>query len=196
MGNPLSKEACIFLCQLPAEEYIELLQETFTVVRTDGRIQEGWTLSGFRDPNRFQTQEWIAANAVLQGDTNPIWKMFMVRYSPTDVSTENHLWGWRSCIIDGPPKFWPSRLTGDEEKDAWRTSFYNKLKSLKIYGMLSEDEKNRIDTLQEKCDLAAKKAAEDAGEYKVYSPGDEDLKIVNLHSQVSLDAIIAVIRYG
>jgi hypothetical protein len=120
----------------------------------------------------------------------------MVRYSPTDVSTENDLWGWRSCIIDGPPKFWPTRLTGDEEKDAWRTSFYNKLKSLKIYGMLSEDEKNRIDTLQEKCDLAAKKAAEDAGEYKVYSPGDEDLKIVNLHSQASLDAIIAVIRSG
>lgn len=193
MGNHFSINECVFLSQLPTEEYIELLQEEFTVERTDGRIQGGWKVSGITDINRYKTHAWVAANAIrenerLQGETFSYWKIFMVRYSPTDISTETHLWGWRPCFIEGPHKFWPTRLTGAEEKDAWRTSFCNKLNSLKIYGLLSKDERNRVHALQEKCDLAAKKAVEDANK--------EDLNLVNLYSQVSLDAIIEVIRSG
>ena len=155
------------LSDLPLEEYIELIKEPFTVVRTDGRVQDGWQIPAVRDPNRDLQGIWVASHAKkfsigelpfdkskTQKLENGLWRVFMV--CKRLGGEEKYVWGWRECPADGPVKFWPTRLTTEEERNTWRNSFREKLDTLQVYEEQSEEKQNALNALQFKKDSVVK----------------------------------------
>ena len=167
MGHQVSKETCVDLSDLPLQEYIELIKEPFTVVRTDGRVQDGWQIPAVIDPNRDMQGIWVASHAKkfsieempfdkskIQKLENGLWKVFMVRKRLQEE--EKYVWGWRECPADGPLKFWPTRLTTEEERSTWRKAFREKLDTLEVYEQQSEEKQNALNALQFKKDSVVK----------------------------------------
>jgi len=120
MGNAISESECVELSNAPADFFFALIAEDMTVVRTDKSIQSGWrvpqTPHGCRWP--WARSLWTAAHAYID-KKNPyqVWRLHMVRDDPTDEQ-EPHVCGWRACG-PGERTFWPTRLTTEEEKEAW-----------------------------------------------------------------------------
>ena len=180
MGQGVSKGACVNLSDLPLQEYIELIKEPFTVVRTDGRIQDGWQIPAVRDQNSDRQATWVASHAMkvaigdMPHDENSEWKVFMVRSRPQEE--DKYVCGWRPCPANDPITFWPTRLTTEEERNEWRKTFRSKLNTLQIYLKQTEEKQKALDELQNKMDDAIK------GEY---NPD---------YSSEEIEAVIAVLQ--
>ena len=161
MGQEVSKETCVDLSDLPLQEYIEIIKEPFTVVRTDGRVQDGWQIPAVTDPNRDLQGIWVASHAKkcsigeMPLDENSLWKVFMVR-KRVQEKEDKYVWGWRDCPADDPVKFWPTRLTTEEERSAWRKTFREKLNSLQAYEQQTKEKQDALNALQFKKDSVVK----------------------------------------
>jgi len=125
MGNTVSTPDCFVWSQLPREKFEELLAERFTVIRTNGDEQSGWQIPAVshdcHEGNhvKFHAQAW---DGITDGHGEKKWKFHMVRDDPN----ETHVCGWRRYR-----SFWPTRLTTQEEKDAWWTQFDALIATLK-----------------------------------------------------------------
>lgn len=117
MGNVLTPSACVDLSKAPADFFAALVAEDMTVIRTDKRIQTGWRVQ--QAPHSCAHGiVWAAAHATMGARNDyEAWRFHMVRDVPTD-DQEPHVCGWRSCG-PGQRTFWPTRLTTEEEKEAW-----------------------------------------------------------------------------
>jgi hypothetical protein len=105
----LTPELCVVLAD---PSYYE---ETYTCTRTDGRKEQGWSLSkGHKCWNLMFT--WLPqGHAHLDrehlGKPAPFWRVFL--HNP--VTETGHSCGWRPVGT-----FWPSRLDDDEAgRAAW-----------------------------------------------------------------------------
>ena len=115
MGN-VSTSDCFVLSQLPSEKFAELLAEDFTVIRTSGEQQAGWRIPSVTHYCHGAT--WCKYHAHVWDSTTEArgdkkWRFHMVR----DEAKE-HVCGWRYSE-PGNHTFWPTRLTTEEEKEAW-----------------------------------------------------------------------------
>ena len=116
MGQNISGLYCVNLADLPEKYYEELMAENFTVVRTNGEVQAGWKIP--RDVHSCHTSNYTwctshATNSYPGSKGLKQWKFHMV-YGDGD----DHVCGWRACE-EGRRSFWPTRLTKQEEKEAW-----------------------------------------------------------------------------
>ena len=100
------------LAQLPPEKFTQLLAEEFTVTRTSGEKQNGWRIPSVS--HSCNQGRWVAHHAqawdnMARGHGDKTWSFHMVRDGPGV-----HCCGWRL-----ERTFWPTRLTTEEEKEAW-----------------------------------------------------------------------------
>jgi len=116
MGQKISGLYCVNLADLPENYYEELMAENFTVIRTNGEVQPGWKIP--RDVHNCHSNNhpWCtshATNSYPGSKEIKQWKYHMVCGEGDD-----HVCGWRACE-EGRRTFWPTRLTTQEEKEAW-----------------------------------------------------------------------------
>lgn len=119
MGNnvSISTPDCFVWSQLPSEKFEELLAERFTVIRTNGEHQTGWRIppvSHLCHEGRWVNHHAQVWDRTTNGEGEKSWRFHMVR----DAPDEAHICGWRRVRT-----FWPTRLTTEEEKEAWWTEF-------------------------------------------------------------------------
>jgi hypothetical protein len=111
----VSQSKCISL-----KEESSLLEDSYTVIRTSGESETGWTLSA--EPHECaQTCNctWNYAGHANLGEQG--WRVFLAN-GPGD----NHGCGWRRLGT-----FWPSRLEGDQTAiDAWTAELKTTLERL------------------------------------------------------------------
>ena len=118
MGNKVSIPDCFLWSQLPPEKFEELLAERFTVIRTNGEHQNGWRIPSVTHlchDGRWSEHHAQAWDHTTGGKGEKSWRFHMVLDDAPDVE---HCCGWRRVRT-----FWPSRLTTEEEKEAWWTEF-------------------------------------------------------------------------
>ena len=141
MGNGVSTPDCFMLSQLPAEKFDELTAESFTVIRTSGEHQTGWRIPS----TSHGCHQGILVNHHAhvwdhttngQGEKN--WRFHMI-WDGRASDLEQHCCGWRHCE-PGDRTFWPTRLTTEEEKEAWWTELDTLVGTLKRNRDLSEEE--------------------------------------------------------
>jgi hypothetical protein len=192
MGHTVSKERCVDLTQLPVDEYTKLINEQFTVMRTDKRIQTGWIIPAVRDtlPMRDENFYWAASHATRDfgGEaSSDEWKVFMLRYVP-DAESDAFVHGWRSCTVDGEHIFWPTRLETTEERDAWRANFRRLLDTLTPLNKQDDKALTRLAVIQGMKDEAA---AEAAGTTTLAQAGP---KYLNVHGPEATAAVSEMLR--
>ena len=169
MGNQLTRENSFPLAQLPKDKFQELTEDSYTVIRSSGEMQDGFRIprAGHYCKDR-QTTGWMAAHAwdglkdsqtaateQAAGEVHiePFkkWKVHLVKFS--DPPNENYcdVCGWRTMMPDngiGAPKnertFWPTRLTTLEQKELWWSEMDALLNSLKRQADLSPEERDEI----------------------------------------------------
>jgi hypothetical protein len=120
MGNNLSVSTpdCFVWAQLAPVKLEELLAERFTVIRTNGEHQTGWRIPSVTHMchegkwSKHHAQAW---DHLTDGQGEKSWRFHMVL---DDAAGLAHCCGWRR-----PRTFWPTRLTTEEEKEAWWTGF-------------------------------------------------------------------------
>ena len=112
MGQKLTKSACVNLRDLPAEVYRELTSETYTVVRTGGKEQQGWRIPTMphHDCSAGTTQclfmESLACNRIsMSGWIDPLdaprypWRVYMVfDGEDSEEKEKRHACGWRHSV--------------------------------------------------------------------------------------------------
>ena len=125
MGNDHSTD--LQLKDLSPEDYKRFLDEEYTVIRTDGTIQPGWT---FQDGIHYclnsdgVSAHHRQASVTRESDNVNAYKFFMV-FNQCNKSCSNgdhrtpcdHVCGWRACY-PGKRTFWPTRLK-TEDRAAW-----------------------------------------------------------------------------
>ena len=159
------------LCDLPAEDYQELISETYTVVRTGGWMQHGWRIpaeahecpADARDSiymhglacNRLNSGGYLTP---LEGERHP-WRVYMVfEGEVSDLDAKKHACGWRRSAT-GERTFWPTRLDGDPAaQEAW---------GLKLDGLLNSLKSGDELALVEASRMAAEKAVANAEAYRL-----------------------------
>lgn len=153
--SPTMTSELFDLAYLPQTEYDAILAEDFTCIRTDGRIERGWSIP--------RTAHYCKAT-----DTMVAWRQRAFVFAREDGSkffmtsggcafpcmkeghdgweTCQHACGWRRCH-PGNRTFWPSRLTTEAEKTAWWQWLDGRVAFIKEQKLITE---------------AAEKAAEEA----------------------------------
>ena len=169
MGNQLTRENSFPLAQLPEAKFKELTEDSYTVIRSSGEMQDGFRIprAGHYCKDR-QTTGWMGADAwdglkdsktiaaeQAAGEVHPgpykKWKVHLVKF--LDPPNENYcdVCGWRTMMPDngvGAYKnertFWPTRLTTLEQKELWWSEMDALLNSLKRQADLSPEERAEI----------------------------------------------------
>jgi len=116
------------LADLSPEDYKLFLDEEYTVVRSDGTIQPGWTFhhgTHYCMNSDTTSAHHRQASVTREPDNVNAYKFFMV-YDNCDKSCSSgshnapcgHVCGWRACY---PSKrtFWPTRCKTQEDKATW-----------------------------------------------------------------------------
>ena len=184
MGQPLSKSVCVNLRDLPAEVYKELTSESYTVVRTGGWQQQGWSIpteahmdcpAGGLDClywhslacNRINTQGRIAP---LEATRFP-WRVYMLfQGEDSTVEAKKHACGWRRCA-PGERTFWPTRLDGDAEaQEAWGLRLDEMLNGLKSNEELEATEADRVAADKAAVEAEAERLREVEAKYQADEP--------------------------
>jgi hypothetical protein len=206
MGQQASRFTSVYLNELPLDYYTQLLQTSFTVVRTNGREDEGWQIPAARNERRGNgndlDSDWVASHAFQitclsqeqENIENPRpWHVFMVKRTVEPVSDR---WGWRICsYYDDELFFWPTHLTTHEERIAWRNDFRDKISKLTMFSKKNEEEKDAVLRLQREIDMTAQKAAEDAGIFMEHTERDGSLiQIPHIYSPPAVNAVIAFLQ--
>jgi hypothetical protein len=212
MGQQVSREMSIDLFDLPVDYYAKLIRTSFTVRRTDGREQGGWQIPAVRDPDREATdrrmgnEDFVASHACRElrvkeecvpYDSRP-WNVFMVRDQPMEEK-DKKLWGWRKLNPQLPAPFWPTELTTEEEREAWKLEFCQKLSSLTVFFKKTQEQQAAARQLQDEIDRVADEAADAAGEYyistwKEEGGKDEEIKTLFRFSSASVEAVVALLQ--
>ena len=170
MGNKLTRENAFSLRQLPAAKFEELTGDSYTVIRSDGSVQDGFRiptvghycgdkqLTGWQNAHAWDGLEDSKTIAAEQAEgevqVKPFkkWKVHLVKYMENN-SNQCDVCGWRTMMPDngvGAYKnqrtFWPTRLTTPEQREAWWLEMDALLASLKRTADLSEDERAAIES--------------------------------------------------
>ena len=206
MGQQASRFTSVDLNELPLDYYTQLLQTSFTVVRTNGREDEGWQIPAARNERRGNGNDldsnWVASHAFQitclsqeqENIENPRpWRVFMVKRTVEPVSDR---WGWRICSYYADELFfWPTHLTTREERIAWRNDFRDKISKLTMFSKKNQEEKDAVLRLQREIDTTAQKAAEDAGIFMEHTERDGSLiQIPHIYSPPAVNAVIALLQ--
>lgn len=206
MGLNASRATSVDLNELPLDYYTQLLQTSFTVLRTNGREDEGWQISAARNERRGNGNdlysEWVASHAFQitclsqeqENIENPRpWHVFMVKRT---VTPESYRWGWRICSYYADELFfWPTHLTTREERIAWRNDFRDKISNLTMFSKKNQEEQDAVLRLQREIDTTAQKAAEDAGIFMKHTERDGSLiQIPHIYSPPAVNAVIALLQ--
>jgi hypothetical protein len=174
MGGSVSTPDCFVLAQLPPEKFAELLAEDFTVIRTSGDHQAGWRIPSVTHlchQGKWAKHHAQAWDHITDGEGEKSWCFHMV-YDRPDV----HVCGWRR-----ERSFWPTRLTTEEEKEAWWTELDALVATLKRtrdmtdaeWFPLLEAQKAREDAEEAKWETSMEIAAVQAQRDKVIAPDPE-----------------------
>jgi len=109
MGNKLSKDNCVSIAHLPL-----LMDSTYTVIRTSGKQEDGWTISGDHKCLIYgNVPPWVVAHACKKDSGE--WCIFM-HNNQTD--TNLHACGWRRLNT-----IMPTHLLNDKDAiTTWRSS--------------------------------------------------------------------------
>jgi hypothetical protein len=207
MGQQASIYTSVDLTDLPLDYYAQLLRTSFTVLRSNGKEDEGWQIPAARNLRRkngndFDSQ-WVASHAFqitcvskeqknIANSGKP-WHVFMVKRT---LEPESYRWGWRLCSYDADELFfWPTHLTSQEERIAWRNDFRDKISGLTMYFKKTDDEQDVVKGLQEEIDTTAQKAAEDAGIFMPHIERDGSvIQVPNIYSPTAVEAVIALLE--
>ena len=126
MGHSHSTD--LQLVDLSPESYKLFIDEEYTVVRSNGSIEQGWKI---RDGTHYcfnsdiESAHHRRASVTRDPDNSSGYKFFMV-YDLCDKSCYDgchntpcgHVCGWRACY-PGKRNFWPTRCQTQEDKAAW-----------------------------------------------------------------------------
>jgi hypothetical protein len=165
----LTRENAFSLRQLPAAKFEELTGDSYTVIRSDGSVQDGFRiptvghycgdkqLTGWQNAHAWDSLEDSKTIAAEQAEgevqVKPFkkWKVHLVKFSEIPGYHCCDVCGWRTMMPDngvGAYKnqrtFWPTRLTTPEEREAWWLEMDAVLNSLKRTADLSPDERAAI----------------------------------------------------
>jgi len=88
--------------------------ELYTVVRTDGTVEDGWSVSG--DSHRCSAFIPTIAAAAGRISSTESWRVLMTNGKPDEDSA--HACGWRRVET-----VWPTRITNEAERADWRAKF-------------------------------------------------------------------------
>jgi hypothetical protein len=104
MGNSLAKSDCVSLYGMT-----EIINDTYTVRRTSGEMESGWSIA---PPIMGNMPEWIVYHAIKD---NGIWRIFM-HNNKRDPNM--HVCGWR--YLDS---IYPTQFSNDQETiNSWRSN--------------------------------------------------------------------------
>ena len=172
MGNQLTRENSFPLAQLPVAKFNELTEDSYTVIRSSGEMQDGFRIpraGHYCKQMAEQTPGWQHAHASdglkdsqtvaaeqAAGEVNPgpfrKWKVHLVKFSDDPSQNTCDVCGWRTMMPDngiGAFKngrtFWPTRLTTPEQKEVWWSEMDALLNSLKRTADLSPEESAEIE---------------------------------------------------
>ena len=206
MGQHASRFTSVDLTDLPLDYYAQLLRTSFTVVRSNGKEDEGWQIPAPRNQRRGNgndmDSQWVASHAfqitcVSKEQENIAkpgpWHVFMVKRT---LEPESYRWGWRLCSYYADELFfWPTDLTTQEERIAWRNDFRDKISGLTMYFKKTEEEKDALKRLQDEIDLTAQKTAENAGIFMSHTEADGSVtEVPHIYSPPAVDAVIALLK--
>ena len=206
MGQHASRYTSVDLTDLPLDYYAQLLRTSFTVVRSNGKEDEGWQIPAARNERRGNGNDldshWVASHAFqitcLSQEQDNIesprtWHVFMVKRT---LEPESDRWGWRSCSYGADELFfWPTNLTTQEERIAWRNDFRDKMSGLTMYFKKTEEEKDAVKRLQDEIDMTAQKTAENAGIFMSHTESDGNLiQVPHIYSEVAVNAVVALLE--
>jgi hypothetical protein len=207
MGQNASRHTSVYLTDLPLDYYAELLRTSFTVLRSNGKEDEGWQIPAPRNERRGNGNDfdspWVASHAFqitcvskeqknIANSGKP-WHVFMVKRT---LEPDSYRWGWRLCSYDADELFfWPTHLTTQEERIAWRNDFRDKISGLTMYFKKTDDEQDVVKGLQQEIDTTAQKAAEDAGIFMPHIERDGSvIQVSNIYSPTAVEAVIALLE--
>ena len=206
MGQNASRHTSVYLTDLPLDYYAELLRTSFTVLRSNGKEDEGWQIPAPRNERRGNGNDfdspWVASHAFQitcvskeqENIENPgPWRVFMVKRT---LEPDSYRWGWRICSYDTDELFfWPTHLTTQEERIAWRNDFRDKISKLTMDYKKTEEEQDAVRDLQQEIDTTAQKAAEQAGIFMSHIERDGSLtQVPHIYSEVAVNAVIALLE--
>ena len=154
MGQALTISDCIYLDRLAPDVFKSLIDEDYTVIRTDGTVETGWRIPSEThscDGTSASDQLWACSHATLSTDKKTL-KFHMLR----DKDGE-HVCGWRRNRT-----FWPTRLADQEAKEAWWHWLNAQVAPLKSQRQIWDEEeaKQKVEAEQASIDEIAKKEAE------------------------------------
>ncbi len=207
MGQHASRFTSVDLTDLPLDYYAQLLRTSFTVVRSNGKEDEGWQIPAPRNKRRGNGNDhdspWVASHAFqitcvskeqenIANSGKP-WHVFMLKRT---LEPESYRWGWRLCSYDADELFfWPTHLNTQDERIAWRNDFRDKMTGLTMYFKKTEEEKDALKRLQDEIDMTAQKAAEDAGIFMSHTESDGNLiQVPHIYSAPAVDAVIELLE--
>ena len=206
MGQYASRHTSVYLTDLPPDYYAELLRTSFTVLRSNGKEDEGWQIPAPRNERRGNGNDmdspWVASHAFQitrvseeqENIENPgPWRVFMVKRT---LEPDTYRWGWRICSYDADELFfWPTHLTTQEERIAWRNDFRDKISKLTMDYKKTDEEQDAVRDLQQEIDTTAQKAAEQAGIFMSHIERDGSLtQVPHIYSEVAVNAVIALLE--
>ena len=123
MGNNIAKGSCVSL-----ENMTELINDTYTVRRTSGQMENGWIIS---PPIMGNMPEWVVYYALKD---NGSWRIFMHN---NERNPNLHVSGWRHL-----DSIYPTHFADDQEIiDAWRSNTELILNDLEHKRLIKESEK-------------------------------------------------------
>ena len=128
MGNTLTKEKCISL-----EGMSELINDSYTVIRTSGEIESGWSIA---PPIMGNMPEWIVYHALKD---NGVWRIFMHN---NNKDPNLYVCGWRQLN-----SIYPTQFADDLEIiNAWRSNTESILNNLEMKRLTKEAEKIEVES--------------------------------------------------
>jgi hypothetical protein len=207
MGQQASIYTSVDLTDLPLDYYAQLLRTSFTVLRSNGKEDEGWQIPVARNLRRGNgndlDSQWVASHAFqitcvskeqknIANSEKP-WHVFMVKRT---LEPDSYRWGWRICSYYADELlFWPTHLTTQEERIAWRNDFRDKISKLTMDYKKTDEEQDAVRDLQQEIDTTAQKAAEQAGIFMSHIERDGSLtQVPHIYSEVAVNAVIALLE--
>ena len=207
MGQHASRFTSVDLTDLPLDYYAQLLRTSFTVVRSNGKEDEGWQIPAPRNKRRGNGNDhdspWVASHAFqitcvskeqenIANSGKP-WHVFMVKRT---LEPESYRWGWRICSYDADELFfWPTHLTTQEERIAWRNDFRDKIETLMMDYKKTEEQQDAVRSLQDEIDITAQKAAEEAEIFMSHTERDGSVsQVPHIYSEVAVNAVVALLE--
>jgi hypothetical protein len=120
--------------------YEEIVNDTYTVMRSSGMLESGWTIShesglepnvegpsASKRPTKDKPKVIRAYGEPPVDDTDddgPVWRVFLDNGKPS----HDYMCGWRRLV-----SIHPTRLDGDEEAiKVWREAFLEILEALEL----------------------------------------------------------------